>query len=103
MNTIRLTMGYDRQKDGSTRTCVGYQITEADGTLLNQESWFSSGPKATQPGPDDWMRLLRRHCTLPRVLRKAGLGWEDGQVAPKGYSQGSGHAPEGIEIKWELT
>ena len=69
---------------------------ESDGSGV----WTGPGPRRSTP--DAWVALLRRHHRLPSLVRKAGQKWVDADVTPDGYSQGAGHAPEGVMIEWTL-
>lgn len=55
------------------------------------------GPKRTgnlhDYGPWDWTRWLKRE------LAGYGIRWADATVKPDGWSEGGGHAPQGVVVR----
>lgn len=69
--------------------------------MIEGSGW--SCPESRYPtSPRAWVRRLRQHVTLPMMAREAGRRWADATVTPYGWSQGAGHAPQGIRIVWDL-
>jgi len=49
---------------------------------------------------DSWMDYAQRRIELPSAVARAGLDWSDADVSAVGWSQGPGHAPNGIRLVW---
>ena len=96
MTSIKITVGPDTQCPG-----VGYNINlnhhdECDS--FDSGGWNGTGPR--RETTDAWFALWKRRNRLPYPVREAGLAWADAEVQPFGWSQGAGHAPQGITITW---
>lgn len=89
---ITLLIGPDETAPGIT-----YTITDDDGSL-DSDGWGGSGPRT--PTTDAWFALARRRIRLPKPVKAAGLIWNSASVEPFGWSQGPGHAPQGIRVVW---
>ena len=91
---ISITLGPDDVNGG---ICYQVAYRGADGDLSEGSSggWGGNGPR----NPDAWLALAKRRIGLPEGVTR----WEGATVEPDGYSQGKGHAPQGICITWEIT
>jgi hypothetical protein len=89
--------------DDHTRNAVSLSIVDSDGDLWGNDSWTS--PKARHPTTTrGWLTRIRRHIHLPQPVKDARprLSWEDATVKPYGWSEGAGHAPNGVTITWTV-
>lgn len=93
----RLVIGPDPIYGG---TCWHLSAQSLDGEWQSHDSggWGGSGPQRSED-PSAWFSLARRRLHLPFGARR----WDDATIRPDGYSQGAGHAPEGIRIEWDLV
>lgn len=98
MPYVKIEIGPDDQEPG-----IAYGVTGTDNQgewdSFDSGGWNGSGPRRSSD-PDAWFALAKRRLRLPRPVRAAGLTWEDADVRPYGWSQGRGHAPQGITITW---
>lgn len=98
MTQVTLTIGPDDQCSGiAWISTILYDGTFPD--HLDNGGWKGKGPRRSS-STDAWEALAKRKIGLPGPVKKAGLKWSDAVVVPKGYSQGCGHAPQGIKITW---
>jgi len=92
----RITISPDPQEPG-----VAYYLETDQGDGWEEDDsggWGGSGPR--RETTDAWFRLAQRRLGLPPWVKRAGLRWDDADVRPYGWSQGSGHAPQGLTITW---
>ena len=98
--TLRIYIGPDEQAHGC---CIATLSTEdGDDTL---DAWRSTGPRPERGGrlnTWDWLALARRRLSLPTVVKRAGLRWDDADVRPYGWSPGGAYAPNGVTITWTV-
>lgn len=98
----RITVGPDEYGDGRGGPAWSGAIVTPEGTVDCIDGARGHGPRTEKlyQTPDQWFRLVKRHTRLPRVVKRAGLGWADADVQPYGWSPGPGCAPQGVQVTW---
>jgi hypothetical protein len=99
MTTLRITCGPDEQFSGSA-WCVS-EIDEEGGDQGDVASGGTiRGPKNSDD-PDAWLAWVRRQ--VAGHLGRLVVDWSTAEVQPAGYSEGAGHAPQGIRVTVDAT
>lgn len=100
---VDITVGPDDQHGGGNAIAWYITVTDPDGCRYADSSGGWTCPASLHPVRTwAWVARLRRHVRLPREVRKAGLGWADATVYPFGWSEGAGHAPQGVVVAWHF-
>ena len=90
---IALTVGPDRESGmGGT----SWSASTADDIIGSGGSSGRAKGERTR-STDDWTPAIRRAM---RDLGLTGLRLGDATIEPWGWSQGSGHAPQGVRVVW---
>jgi hypothetical protein len=97
---VRITIGPDPVYHSGTCWHLSAQSLDGDWESHDSGGWGGSGPRRSED-PDAWFALAKRRLGLPPFdgVRR----WTDADVRPDGYSQGLGHAPQGVRIEWSLA
>lgn len=97
---LTIILGPDGLGEPRSIVCVS-AFTPED--ILLSDGWWGTGPRK-KTDPDAWLALLKRRYPLRRLRRltaRPSLRWQDAKVTPDGYSEGPGHAPQGIRVTFE--
>lgn len=108
----RLVIGPSEVDQG---TDWNLEVDTGDGEWESHSSGGSNrGPQGQghrgTTDPDVWLAYAKRKMKAPRLAlgwsgngrRYVRLRWTDATIKPFGYSQGSGHAPNGIRLEWDV-
>lgn len=93
MNTtipVTITIGPDTQS-GEGGVC--WHVATAEDSI--DSGGAARGPRDSE-SPDAWLAYARRQ------LAGMGIRWASADVRPYGWSQGAGHAPQGIVVRAEM-
>ena len=100
-NTINLTITCGPDTQGEGGSCWNADSPDADGYSMHfAHGGTSRGPRNDQT-PDGWLTWLKS-----QVRSECGawrFKWADAEVSPRGWSQGAGHAPNGIRVRVTAT
>jgi len=95
---FKINVGPDEQSGVAYSAMIRREGEGDSFDSFSSGGWRGNGPR--QASPDAWLALVKRHLKLPAPVKKAGLSWTDAEVRPRGWSKGSGHAPQGVTITW---
>jgi hypothetical protein len=98
--TVTLTIGPD--DNGTNSVDWGLTIVDSEGNRDHDSSDGRNGSGPRSRETNAWLAYARRHVPAP-VINGQKLRWIDATVRPFGWSQGAGHAPNGITITWEIA
>jgi hypothetical protein len=105
-------MSRTERRNGTTETTMNTPITlivgpdsESRGTAWGARTPDDTIGSGGSPGrakgartrrTDDWIPAVRR------AMRDLGIkrSLSDAEIAPSGWSQGAGHAPDGVRVVW---